>query len=94
MSFNHVPQMTVAEMTGDMPCGDALFEAETEQKFLALRSSAPQQYSQRRSLKEWIFWYMHDEWEAPSDWSAVLEPKDVLFHIIGAFSHIHCVITL
>lgn len=74
-----------------MPSRDALFEADTEEKFLTLRYSESQHQAQNPSLKEWVSRYICSEWESSLDWAAVLEPKDLLMHVIGMlFRYLPC----
>jgi hypothetical protein len=85
--FKGPPLMTMAEMTGDLPCSTALFEASTESEFANLEETISGSSTRLQSVKEWVSFLLHDDWHtqaAPSSLSA--EPKHLLIIVFGTCS--------
>jgi hypothetical protein len=61
--FKSPPHVTAAEMSGNLPSTDALFEASTANEFSQLASSAPHLQTQIRSLKDFITLFSGDDWK-------------------------------
>ncbi|EKG19949.1 Transcription factor fungi [Macrophomina phaseolina MS6] len=55
------PQMATAELRGDMPCTERLYEAETASEFAYLQP-AEQNNNCRRSLRDLVATFFEDEW--------------------------------
>jgi hypothetical protein len=60
--FKSPPHITMAEMSGDIPSTDALFDASTDAEFMNLVSSSPCHRAQSRSLEDFIAMFLRDEW--------------------------------
>jgi hypothetical protein len=60
--FKSPPHITVAEMNGDIPSTDALFDVSTDAEFIDLVSSSPCHRAQTRSLKDIAAPFFREEW--------------------------------
>jgi hypothetical protein len=60
--FKSPPHVTTAEMSGNLPSTDALFEASTAAEFSRLVSSATHLQTPIRSLKDFITLFSGDDW--------------------------------
>jgi hypothetical protein len=82
--FNSPSQMTVSEMTGDLPCDATLFEASTADDFQRLCIDAAEDMSRLPSLKEWILSLLQDRWFG-DDSSGLprFEPCHMMISIFG-----------
>ncbi|KAH7045217.1 hypothetical protein B0J12DRAFT_577525, partial [Macrophomina phaseolina] len=61
ISSGSPPQMATAELRGDMPCTERLYEAETASEFAYLQP-AEQNNNCRRSLRDLVATFFEDEW--------------------------------
>ncbi|KAH7128488.1 hypothetical protein B0J11DRAFT_459120 [Dendryphion nanum] len=87
--FKSPPQISISEMTGDLPCADTLFEASTATEFTRLARSAPSSSSRGPSLESWISSLMAETWLGPEDPSLNwLEP----YHLMMAIFAFHSII--
>ena len=63
--FKSPPQITAAEVCGDLSCVDALFEASTLAEYIQLAASPGIFKPKTRSLKNLVTWFLDDEWAGP-----------------------------
>ncbi|KAF2653773.1 hypothetical protein K491DRAFT_502298 [Lophiostoma macrostomum CBS 122681] len=87
--FNSPPLMTVAEMTGDMPCATALFEASTASEFAEQDAIISRFEAQSQSVKDLVSSLLHEDSHGCKlpDCSPA-EPK----HLLVAIFALHSVI--
>ena len=65
--FKSSPQITIAEMSGDLPSDDMLFNASTSAEFSeAVHDSTPLKL-QKRSLKDLMATLLQENWLGPDD---------------------------
>lgn len=84
--FNGNPQIFISDMLGDMPCPEALFEAETAEDFLHL-SSVESTAPTPPSLASFISSLLMDSWPGPADLASQrLTPSNLLITICGNFA--------
>jgi hypothetical protein len=60
--FKSPPHITMAEMSGDIPSTDALFDASTDAEFMELASSSLCHTAPTRSLKDFAALFFREEW--------------------------------
>jgi len=63
--FKSPPQITAAELCGDLPCVDALFEASTLTEYIQLAASPGIFKPSTRSLKSLVSLFLDDDWAGP-----------------------------
>jgi hypothetical protein len=59
--------MTVAEMSGDLPKADALFDASTPAEFTQLVAMLTHDGDQKRRLNDMFSFLLHHDWPKPMD---------------------------
>ncbi|RSL51256.1 hypothetical protein CEP53_008509 [Fusarium sp. AF-6] len=58
--FNKCPEITVSEMTGDLPCEESLFEAETVSEYESSVARLPSAASRPQSLSKLTAYFLAD----------------------------------
>jgi hypothetical protein len=64
--FKSPPQITIAEMCGDLPTADEFFEALDAASFSRLVATTADIEPQTRSLKDLVTLFLGDEWPGPN----------------------------
>jgi hypothetical protein len=80
--FKSPPQITIAEMRGDMPSSDTLFEAPTLDEFTQVTTSSGQFDPNPRSLKDLVALFLEAEWAGPESPTLVLLGTEQLMMLI------------
>jgi len=84
LCFNNPPQMTMEEMTGDLPCPIAFFEASTPAEFEHLISA--HSIPNLPSLKDWISSLLHETQPATKNSSSLrVDPGHMMISIAGSY---------
>jgi hypothetical protein len=63
--FKSPPQITVAEVCGDLQSADALFEASSSAEFSQVVASSKPFELRTRSLKDLVSLFLDDDWAGP-----------------------------
>jgi hypothetical protein len=85
--FKTPPQITTAEMCGDLPSSDALFEASTVEALSQVASSSDFFNSRSRSLKDLITLFLDADWSGPECPSLAFVGTEQLMMLIFGQSH-------
>ncbi|KAF1845290.1 uncharacterized protein K460DRAFT_311499, partial [Cucurbitaria berberidis CBS 394.84] len=85
MFFKSPPQITVAEVSGDLPSADALFEASSSAEFSQVVDSFEPFELRTRSLKNLVSLFLGDEWTGPEAPSLAVIGSEHLISLLFAF---------
>jgi hypothetical protein len=84
--FNSPPQMMMSEMSGDLPCMDAVFEASTAVEFEQLSDTSADSDPVIPALNEWISSLLQENWIGANHPSVrSIEPGHLLISIFGKY---------
>jgi hypothetical protein len=92
MFFKSPPQIIVAEMCGDLPCADALFEASTSAEFSQLVATSTLFSPRSRSLKDLVSSFLHEDWDGPEHLTLAPLGSEILIPVI--FGNLLCSCTI
>jgi hypothetical protein len=82
MFFRSPPQITVAEMCGDLPSADALFEASTSAEFSQLAATSTPFNPGSRSLKDLVSSFLHEDWDGPEPLKLARFGSEIMIPVI------------
>jgi hypothetical protein len=82
LMFKSPPQITAAEMSGDLPGPDVLFEASTADEFSQAATSSQFLNSQSRSLKDLLTLFLDADWSGPESPSLTFVGTEQLMMLI------------
>jgi hypothetical protein len=85
--FKSLPQIAVAEMCGDLPSTDVMFEAANQNEYEKLIATQAGLEMQSRSLKDLVTLFLGENWPRPDSLDLTVAKTEHLMSVIfGHFS--------